>query len=103
MASLFLLPSCCGGLGASLPLTLLKSHVPPAALGLILLVIAREEREAAAGTGGDSPEKEERDGAVPGGGAPSGMEISSSEGKISASEEGSMMEKICPCGSDWGV
>ena len=42
--------------------------------------VVREEREAVAGTEGDSPEKEERIGAIADGGAPSGIEISWSEG-----------------------
>ena len=72
-------------------------------MGLILSVLAREASSTTPGAGEDSPETDKRDGAIAGGDAPSETEISSSEGMISASEVGSMMEKICPRGSDWGV
>ena len=65
--------------------------------------LAREASNKTPGAGGDSPETDERDGAIAGGDAPSEAEISLSEGMISSSEVGSMMEKICPRGSDWGV
>ena len=64
--------------------------------------LAREASNMTPGAGGDSPETDERDGAIVGGDAPSEAEILSSEGMISASEVGSMKEKICPRGSDLG-
>ena len=63
-------------------------------VGTIPSALAREEYEAAAVTGEDSPEKEERDGATSNSDAPSGIEISPSEGMISVSDV------VVDCGRD---
>ena len=74
--------------------------LPLASMGPVPSVLAAEESNTAAGSGEDSPGKENRDGAIAGGDAPSESEISLSKAMISALE---VMEKIRQRGTAGGV